>query len=168
MNKQQLQNLVEEYINEAVEETDTGNWCWCGGSVEDYLKSNLTEADMQLLEDILCGDYRVSYCEVYTDDDGFVTIDCNFYTDVCEQTCRSAVLFHNTRTGEKYYLQHSYLWHDEEDEDTDAELIKQAEIFEKTGYNLDELTEFFRIVNVRKAFGIRRIIQTIEMKQGGM
>ncbi len=79
MEKIRLQNLVEEYVNEAIDTSESGSWVWSDGEVENYLQSTLTEADMQTLEDLLTGDQRVAYCEVYTDATGKVVIDCNFY-----------------------------------------------------------------------------------------
>ena len=163
MNKQQLQNLVEAYINCAVEETSNGSFIWSGGEVEDFLCHNLTEEEMQTIQDLLYADDRIAEADVYTED-GKVTIDCMFWLDACEQTCRHAVLFHNTKDGEKYYLQHSELLGDEQDEDTDADLIEQAEILEETGYELTELHDGFEIQRVSDAFGIREIIKTIEMQ----
>lgn len=81
MEKQRLQNLVEEYVNEAIDTSESGSWVWSAGEVENYLQSTLTEEDMQTLEDLLHNDQRIAYCEVYTDATGQVVIDCNFYLD---------------------------------------------------------------------------------------
>lgn len=163
MNKQQLQNLVEAYINYAIEETSNGSCVWCSGEVEEFLHHSVTEEEMQEIQDLLLADDRIAEADVYTED-GKVTIDCMFWLDACEQTCRHAVLFQNTKDGEKYYLQHSELLGDEQDEDTDADLIEQAEILEETGYELTELRDGFEIERVSNAFGIREIIKTIEIQ----
>jgi hypothetical protein len=163
MNKQQLQNLVEAYINCAVEETSNGSFIWSGGEVEDFLCHNLTEEEMQTIQDLLYADDRIAEADVYAED-GKVTIDCMFWLDACEQTCRHAVLFRNTRTGEEYYLQHVGLSGDEQDEDTDADLIEQAELLDKAGYYLIDLKEGFEFKKTDNVFGIRQIIKTIEMQ----
>ena len=81
MEKIRLQNLVEEYVNEAIDTSESGSWIWSDGEVENYLHSTLTEEDMQIIEDLLKDDQRVAYCEVYTDAAGQIVIDCNFYLD---------------------------------------------------------------------------------------
>lgn len=164
MEKIRMQNLVEEFIAEAIKNSDYGNYSWGGGHIEEYLQSTLAEADMQTLDDLLSIDDRISYCEVTTDDEGFVTIDCNFCLDALENTCRDAVLFHNTKDGEKYYLQYADLNGDEEDEYTYDCLLLQAKKLIANDYDISSLDEEFEIENVANAFGIRRIIETIEMQ----
>ena len=161
MEKIKLQNLVEEYINEAIKESIYGNYCWGGGHIEEYLQSTLTEEDMQTLDDLLSIDDRISYCEVTTDDDGFVTIDCNFCLDALENTCRDAVLFHNTKDDEKYYLQYADLSGDEEDEYTYDCLLEQAKKLAENDFDISSLDEEFEIENVSNTFGVRRVIETI-------
>jgi hypothetical protein len=164
MEKQRLQNLVEEFIAEAIKNSDYGNYSWGGGHIEEYLQSTLTEADMQTLDDLLASDDRISYCEVITDDDGFVTIDCNFYLDALESTCRDAVLFNNTMDGEKYYLQYADINGDEEDEYTYDCLLEQAQKLIENDFDISSLDEEFEIEDVSNAFGIRRIIKEIDFQ----
>ena len=164
MEKIRMQNLVEEFIAEAIKNSDYGNYSWGGGHIEEYLQSTLTEADMQTLDDLLASDDRISYCEVTTDDDGFVTIDCNFYLDALENTCRDAVLFHNTMDGEKYYLQYADLSGDEEDEYTYDCLLEQAKKLAENDFDISSLDEEFEIEDVSNAFGIRRIIKEIDFQ----
>ena len=163
MNKQQLQNLVEAYINYAIEETSNGSCVWYGGEVEEFLHRSVTEEEMQEIQDLLYMDDRIAEADVYTEG-GKVTIDCMFWLDACEQTCRHAVLFHNTKDGEKYYLQHKELLGDEQDEDTDIELLTQAERLEALNFDISCIEDEFEIEIVDNAFGIRNIIRTIEMQ----
>ena len=164
MEKQQLQNLVEAYIKYAIENTTNGSCIWDNGDVEEFLHHSVTEEEMQQIEDLLLSDDRISEADVYTDDNNKVVIDCIFWLDACEQTCRHAVLFHNTKDGEKYYLQHKELLGDEQDESTDKQLIHQAEILEETGYEITNLKKKFEIEKVSNAFGIRNVIKTIELQ----
>lgn len=164
MEKIRMQNLVEEFIAEAIKNSDYGNYSWGGGHIEEYLQSTLTEADMQTLDDLLASDDRISYCEVITDDDGFVTIDCNFCLDALENTCRDAVLFHNTMDGEKYYLQYADLNGDEENGYTYKCLLLQALKLIENDFDISSLDEEFEIEDVSNAFGIRRIIKEIDFQ----
>lgn len=165
MEKQRLQNLAEEFIAGAIKESESGSWVWDGGAVEEYLQSTLTEEDMQTLDDILWSEYDcLTYSEVYLGEYNKVVIDCNFALDALEMACRHAVLFHNTKDGEKYYLQHADLEGDNQDEYTDQDLLKQAEILMANDYDISSLDEEFEIENVANAYGIREIIKTIEMQ----
>lgn len=165
MEKQRLQNLAEEFIAGAIKESESGSWVWDGGAVEEYLQSTLTEEDMQTLDDILWSEHDcLTYSEVYLGADNKVVIDCNFALDALEMACRDAVLFHNTKDGEKYYLQYADLSGDEEDEYTYDRLLLQAKKLMANDYDISSLDEEFEIENVANAFGIRRIIETIEMQ----
>lgn len=166
MTKQEIQNLVEEYIKRGVEETTNGSYIWCCGEVEDYLQSNLSETEMQMIEDELTQIYSdvIAEARVYTSNDDKVVIDCVFWLDACEQTCRNAVLFHNTKDDEKYYLQHKDLPGTEQGEETDKDLLNQADKLQTLDFNTSCLDEEFEIENVSNATGIRNIIKTIQFQ----
>lgn len=165
MTKQEIQNLVEEYIKRGVEETTNGSYIWACGEVEDYLQRNLLEAEMQMIQDELeMYNDIIAEASVYTGVDDKVIIDCMFWLDACEQTCRSAVLFHNTKDDERYYLQHKDLLGTEQDEETDSELLTQADILRESDFDVSCLKEDFEVQNVSNATGIRNIIKTIEFQ----
>lgn len=161
MEKKQLQDFVEEFINSAVKESECGSWIWSDGAVEYYFQSTLTEADMQLLDDLLSSDERILYCEIYTDESGRVVVDCNLCLDALELACRHAIVLKNAKNGEEYYLQHYDLAGDEQDFDTDEDLLKQAEILIENNFDFSSIDEEFEIEKRSTAFGIRDIIDTI-------
>lgn len=165
MEKQKLQNFAEEFINGAIEGSESGSWVWDGGSVEDYLGEELTEEDMETLDVILWSEHDcLLYSEVYRGNDGKVVVDCNFALDTLELACRHAVLFTNTKDGEKYYLQHADLEGDYQDECTDKNLLEQAELLIANDYDISTIDEEFEVENVANAFGIRNIIKTIDFQ----
>lgn len=164
-NKQELEQLVEDYVQEAIQETTNGShtWGW-GGDIEEKLGHDISDEELEQIEDLLYSYSNIGEVNVYRDDNNYAVIDCMFWLDACNNTCRHAVLFHNTKDGEKYYLQHAELLGDEQDEDTDEDLLKQAEILMANDYDISSLDEEFEIENVSNAFGIRNIIKTIEMQ----
>ena len=164
MNTTGFKELREKFINGAIEGSESGSWVWDGGAVENFLGRTLSEEEMEELDEFIASDPRIAYSEVFKGLDGVIAIDCNLYLDYLKLACRHAVLFNNTKDGEKYYLQHVELCGDEQDEYTDRELIEQAIILEENGFELSCLNKRFEIENVSKAEGLRDIIKTIDFQ----
>lgn len=88
MTRQELQNLVERFIKEGINETSNGSHVWSDGMAEEYANVNyFTEEDMQEIENLLYDDERVAEVEVYEEDE-YLTIDCLFWLDYCQHTHR--------------------------------------------------------------------------------
>ena len=164
VSKHTLSELVKAYVEDAIENTESGSWCWCNGAVESFLGRNVNANEVEEIQEMLCKYDCISEMDVYLEEDGKLNLDCIFWLDYCKLTCQHAVLFHNTKTGEKWYLQYEDLAGDEQDEETDVKLMKQAIRLVQSGFDASIIEEGFELIDINEIDGLRMVVDTIELQ----
>lgn len=74
--KHVISELVKEYVEDAIKNTERGSWCWCNGKVENFLGRSVNANEVEEIQEMLCEYDCIYEMDVYLEEDGTLNLEC--------------------------------------------------------------------------------------------